>query len=123
MRNNGPVTQREVFMADASVIVSRTDDKGRIQFMNKDFLDISGFTKDELMGQPHNAIRHIDMPPEAFEDMWRDLKAGKPWSGYVKNRCKNGDHYWVQANAMPEYENGQMVGYLSIRNKPDVDFI
>ena len=119
MRNNGPVTQREVFMKDGSCIVSSTDDKGRIQFVNEDFVEISGFTREELIGQPHNLIRHCDMPPEAFEDMWRDLKVGKPWSGYVKNRVKNGDHYWVQANAMPVIENGVTTGYISIRSKPD----
>ncbi len=119
MRNNQPVTQREVYMKDGSCIVSSTDDKGRIQFMNEDFIEISGFTKDELMSQPHNIIRHPDMPPEAFEDLWRDLKAGLPWSGYVKNRTKNGDHYWVLANAMPVVENGRTTGYISIRSKPD----
>ncbi len=119
MRQNGPVTQREVFMKEGSAIVSRTDDKGRIKFVNEDFVEISGFARDELIGQPHNLIRHSDMPPEAFEDMWRDLKAGKPWSGYVKNRVKNGDHYWVEANAMPVIEQGVLAGYISIRNKPD----
>lgn len=119
MRNNGPVTQREVFMKDGSVIVSSTDDKGRILFVNDDFIEISGFTREELIGQPHNLIRHSDMPPEAYEDMWRDLKAGQPWSGYVKNRVKNGDHYWVQANAMPVIENGVLSGFISIRSRPD----
>lgn len=119
MRNNGPVTQHEVVMPEGSMIVSKTDDKGRIQFVNEDFIDISGFVKEELIGQPHNLIRHQDMPPEAFEDMWRDLKAGLPWSGYVKNRVKNGDHYWVHANAMPVVENGRTTGYISIRNKPN----
>lgn len=119
MRNNGPVTNREVFMADGSVIVSKTDEKGKIQFVNRDFVDISGFTREELIGQPHNLIRHSDMPPEAFEDLWRDLKAGKPWSGFVKNRVKNGDHYWVNANAMPVVEGGRVTGYISIRSKPD----
>jgi len=121
MRNNGPVTQREVLMKDGSCIVSSTDDKGKIRFVNEDFVEISGFTREELIGQPHNLIRHCDMPPEAFEDMWRDLKAGKPWSGFVKNRVKNGDHYWVQANAMPVVENGVTTGYISIRSKPDSD--
>lgn len=119
MRNNGPVTQREVFMKEGSAIVSSTDEKGRIQFVNDDFVEISGFTREELIGQPHNLIRHIDMPPEAFEDMWRDLKAGKPWCGFVKNRVKNGDHYWVQANAMPTYEGDRISGYISIRTRPD----
>ncbi len=118
MRDNGPVTQHEVFMADGSVIVSRTDDKGRILFVNQDFVDISGYTREELIGQPHNVIRHRDMPPEAYKDLWDDIQAGKPWSGYVKNRTKNGDHYWVQANAMPVTENGKVTGYISIRSKP-----
>jgi aerotaxis receptor len=118
MRDNGPVTQREVIMGDDSIIVSKTDDKGRIQFVNKDFIDISGFKEEELIGQPHNLIRHSDMPPEAFKDMWNDLSSGKPWSGYVKNRVKNGDHYWVHANAMPVIEGGRVTGFISIRNKP-----
>ena len=121
MRNNGPVTQREVFMKDDSIIVSSTDDKGKIRFVNEDFVEISGFSREELIGQPHNLIRHSDMPPEAFEDMWRDLKSGKPWSGFVKNRIKNGDHYWVQANVMPVVKNGATTGYISIRSKPDVE--
>jgi len=118
MRDNGPVTQREVIMGDDSIIVSKTDDKGRIQFVNKDFIDISGFKEEELIGQPHNLIRHSDMPPEAFKDLWNDLSSGKPWSGYVKNRVKNGDHYWVHANAMPVIEGGRVTGFISIRNKP-----
>ncbi len=123
MRNNQPITNREVFMEDGSIIVSKTDDKGRIEFVNKDFIDISRFEKDELIGQPHNLIRHPDMPAEAFEDMWRDLKAGLPWNGYVKNRVKNGDHYWVNATAMPVMESGRLTGYISIRSKPDAETI
>lgn len=123
MRKNLPITNREVLMEDGSIIVSSTDLKGRIEFMNKDFIDISGFEKEELMGQPHNVIRHPEMPPEAFEDMWRDLKAGTAWTGYVKNRTKNGDHYWVLANAMPKIVNGETVGYISIRKKPDTDMV
>lgn len=119
MRNNQPVTNREVYMKDGSAIVSRTDLNGRILAVNQDFLDIAGYTKEETIGQPHNFIRHPDMPQEAFADMWRDLKDGKAWSGYVKNRTKNGDHYWVQANAMPVSENGQVNGYISVRRKPD----
>lgn len=123
MRNNQPVTGNEILMRDDMLIVSSTDDKGRIKFMNKDFLDIAGFTKEELINQPHNAIRHPDMPPEAFEDLWRDLKANKPWCGYVKNRTKSGDHYWVYANATPVIENGQTTGYISIRTKPARDVV
>ena len=119
MRNNQPITQREVEMTENSVIVSRTDEKGKIAFVNDDFLAIAGFTEAELIGQPHNIIRHPDMPTQAFEDMWRDLKAGQPWSGYVKNRVKNGDHYWVHANVMPLMKDGRHSGYISIRRKPD----
>ncbi|MFW0776884.1 MAG: methyl-accepting chemotaxis protein [Rickettsiales bacterium] len=119
MRENLPVTNKEVMMEEGSVIVSRTDTRGIIQFMNKDFLDIAGFEEDELMKKPHNLIRHPDMPPEAFEDMWKDLKAGLPWSGYVKNRTKSGDHYWVYANAMPVQEKGETTGYISIRSRPN----
>lgn len=117
MRINQPVTTNEVLLKDDTLIVSRTDTGGKIQFVNQDFLAISGFTTEELIGQPHNIVRHPDMPVEAFEDLWRDLKAGKAWTGYVKNRCKNGDYYWVNANATPVVENGRVAGYVSIRRK------
>ncbi|MDP2824829.1 MAG: MCP four helix bundle domain-containing protein, partial [Sulfuritalea sp.] len=117
MRSNLPVTQNEVHLTDATLIVSKTDLQGRITYINKDFLDISGFSESELMGQPHNIVRHPDMPVEAFEDLWRTLKEGRPWTGYVKNRTKNGDYYWVLANATPVWENGQITGYMSVRRK------
>ena len=101
MRTNLPVTQNEYLLRDGLTIVSRTDTKGRITYMNADFLEAAGFEESELMGQPHNVVRHPDMPEEAFADLWRTLKAGRPWSGLVKNRRKNGDHYWVVANATP----------------------
>lgn len=118
MRNNQPVTQNEIMLTADSLIVSKTDLKGQITYVNKDFLDISGFTEDELIGKPHNIVRHPDMPVEAFEDMWRDLKEGRPWTGLVKNRCKNGDYYWVLATATPIRENDQVVGYMSVRRMP-----
>ncbi len=93
MRINTPVTDREVELSVDTMIVSKTDTKGRITYINRDFIDISGFTEAELMGQPHNIVRHPDMPPEAFDDLWKCLKAGRPWIGMVKNRCKNGDYY------------------------------
>ena len=119
MRTNLPVTQNEVSLTDSTLIVSKTDLKGRITYVNRDFLEISGFTEPELIGEPHNLVRHPDMPAEAFDDFWRTLKEGRPWTGYVKNRCKNGDYYWVLANATPIWENGQITGYMSVRRKPD----
>ncbi|MHB1427677.1 MAG: methyl-accepting chemotaxis protein [Rhodocyclaceae bacterium] len=119
MRTNLPVTQNEVKLTDSHLIVSKTDLKGRITYVNHDFLEISGFTEQELIGEPHNIVRHPDMPVEAFDDLWRTLKEGRPWTGYVKNRCKNGDFYWVLANAAPIVENGLVTGYMSVRRKPD----
>ena len=118
MRKNLPVTDNEYVLRDTDSIVSKTDLKGVITYINADFLRISGFTQEELIGTSHNIVRHPDMPPEAFADLWRSLKAGSPWTGLVKNRCKNGDYYWVLANATPIYENGQLAGYMSVRSKP-----
>ncbi len=119
MKLNMPVTGVEQFMRDGEFIVSRTDTKGLITYVNPYFLEISGFNEAELIGTAHNIVRHPDMPPEAFKDLWDTLKAGKPWTGYVKNRTKNGDHYWVLANATPIFESGTITGYLSVRSKPD----
>ena len=117
MRNNLPVTNVEYKLDDDCLIVSKTDPKGRITYYNQAFLDASGFTSEELMGQPHNIVRHPDMPPAAFQNMWDTLRAGRPWCGAVKNRRKNGDYYWVMASASPIWENGQLIGYMSIRSK------
>ena len=100
------------------MLVSTTDLKSRITYANPAFIQASGYTREELLGQPHNMIRHPDMPVEAFRDLWATLEEGLPWSGLVKNRRKNGDHYWVQANVTPVLENGRTVGYLSVRGKP-----
>jgi methyl-accepting chemotaxis protein len=121
MRTNLPVTGKEILLDDKTMIVSKTDLKGRITYVNKDFLDISGFAEQELIGEPHNIVRHPDMPPEAFQDLWDTLQQGRPWVGYVKNRCKNGDHYWVEAHAAPIWEGGQVSGYMSVRRKPARD--
>jgi len=119
MRNNQPVTQTEHKMQPDDILVSRTDLKGHITYANKAFCDIAGFTFDELKGKPHNIVRHPDMPPAAFQDLWDTLKAEKPWTGFVKNRCKNGDYYWVLANVSPEYDaSGHIVSYLSVRTTP-----
>jgi len=114
-----PVTGVERIMRDGEFIVSRTDTRGIITYANPYFYEISGFTEAEIVGAPHNIVRHPDMPAEAFKDLWDTLQAGKPWTGYVKNRCKNGDHYWVVANATPVWENGQVTGFLSVRSKPE----
>jgi PAS domain S-box-containing protein len=121
MRTNLPVTTVEYLISDDTLIASRTDTGGRLTYFNDQFVEASGFTEAELMGQPHNIIRHPDMPPEAFENLWATLKAGKPWTGAVKNRRKNGDFYWVLATASPVRENGQVTGYTSIRTKLPAD--
>lgn len=101
----------------SSAIVSTTDLKGALTYINQDFLDISGFTSDELIGKNHNIVRHPDMPAAAFEDLWATVKSGKPWMGLVKNRCKNGDYYWVDAFVTPLVKNGEITGYESTRVK------
>ena len=118
MRDNGPVTNREVTFSEDTLLVSKTDASGKITFVNYAFLEISGYSYEELTGSPHNLVRHPDMPKEAFEDLWTTIKSGHPWEGIVKNRCKNGDHYWVSANVTPIYEGGQITGYASVRTKP-----
>jgi aerotaxis receptor len=118
MRVNTPVTQNEYIMEDGKTIVSSTDLQGNINYANPYFLEVSGFTEDEVMGAPQNIVRHPDMPVEAFADLWATIKAGMPWTGLVKNRCKNGDYYWVLANVTPVIEQGKQVGYLSVRTKP-----
>src|SRR5690554_1227971 len=118
MRKNLPVTQREVNMRKGARLITTTDLKGVITCCNEEFVEISGFSKAELIGQAHNIIRHPDMPQAVFEGMWRYLKAGKAWMGLVKNRAKNGDHYWVSAYVTPIREKGQVVGYESVRVEP-----
>lgn len=118
MRVNLPVTNVERVLQEGEYIVSKTDLKGNIEYVNRPFMEISGFTEDELISGPHNIVRHPDMPREAFKDLWSTLKSGKPWRGMVKNRCKNGDHYWVEANANPIWEGNRIVGYMSLRSRP-----
>lgn len=111
MRNNQPVTQREYEFPANSTLMSVTDEQSYIQYANSAFIAVSGYEPDEIMGQAHNLVRHPDMPPEAFADMWATLKAGQSWTALVKNRRKNGDHYWVRANAAPVVRNGRLTGY------------
>ena len=119
MRNNQPVTNREVEVLDDQAIVSKTDLNGNITYVNPYFMQVSGFSEAELLGQPQNIVRHPDMPAEAFADLWASLKDGTPWTGVVKNRCKNGDFYWVRANITPIREHGKTIGYMSVRVKAE----
>jgi aerotaxis receptor len=118
MRTNLPITNHEYILSDTKTIVSTTNLKGIITYVNPYFVEVSGFTEQELIGAPHNILRHPDMPAEAFADLWVTIKSGLPWTGMVKNRCKNGDFYWVLANVTPVIENGKPVGYMSVRIKP-----
>lgn len=118
MRNNQPVTNEEVVPPADAVLASRTDTGGRILYANSAFIETSGFTAQELLGQPHNMVRHPDMPKEAFANLWETIKAGRPWEGLVKNRAKNGAFYWVRANVTPVTESGTLTGYLSLRSIP-----
>ncbi len=118
MRINMPVTGKEYSYPDSIKIVSTTDLNGVILHGNQDFIEVSGFNAAELIGQNHHIVRHPDMPPAAFADLWQTLKNGKPWMGIVKNRRKNGDHYWVDAYVTPAIENGAVVGYQSVRQRP-----
>ena len=118
MRNNQPVTHHEYVMDDNATLMSTTDPTSRISYANAAFVEASGYSLDELRHQPHNIVRHPDMPPEAFADMWATLKSGEPWSALVKNRRANGDFYWVRANAVPIMRGGMVKGYMSVRTKP-----
>ncbi|MDD4910778.1 MAG: methyl-accepting chemotaxis protein [Sideroxydans sp.] len=123
MRTNMPVTNTEYIMKDDEVLVSSTDLKGVITFCESHFIAASGYSESELIGQPHNLIRHPDMPVEAFDDMWAHIKSGKTWSGVVKNRRQNGDFYWVLANVTPLHKEGKVVGYMSVRTKPEREVV
>ncbi|WP_200194966.1 methyl-accepting chemotaxis protein [Halorhodospira abdelmalekii] len=119
MRVNEPVTQRRVEVTPDSTILSTTDPAGKITYINEHFVRISGYQRDELLGQPHNLIRHPDMPRTAFYEMWQRLQSGHSWMGLVKNRCKNGDHYWVHAFATPILDaQGRIVEIQSVRQAP-----
>ena len=115
MKNNQPITQREIPFPPDTYLVSRTDLKGIITYANDAFVAISGFTREELIGSSHNIVRHPDMPQAAFADLWATVKQGLPWRGLVKNRCKNGDFYWVEAFVTPIKQDGRITGYQSVR--------
>lgn len=118
LRKNLPVTATEYLLTDGQSLVSKTDTKGRITYVNPGFIEASGFSEAELLGKAHNIVRHPDMPPEAFEDMWKTLQAGQAWTGIVKNRRKNGDFYWVVANVVTIRDGARTIGYMSVRTPP-----
>jgi len=119
MKVNLPVTDTEVKLDESSVIISTTDLKGQTTYVNESFRRISGFNNEELLNKSHNVVRHPDMPEAAFVNLWTTLKADKPWMGVVKNRCKNGDFYWVNAYVMPIKKDGKAYEYQSVRYRPD----
>jgi aerotaxis receptor len=118
MRNNQPVQNIEFPFPAGETLVSTTDLKGRITYCNAAFIAMSGFAKEELLGQPHNIVRHPDMPEEAYRDMWQTIASGLPWSAPVKNRRKDGSYYWVMANVTPLMHGGTPIGYMSVRTQP-----
>ncbi|MEM8142215.1 PAS domain-containing protein, partial [Morganella morganii] len=123
MKNNMPVTQHEYSLNDNAILMSTTDTQSHITYANSAFITASGFEEGQLTGQPHNIIRHPDMPPAAFADMWYTLQQGDSWTGIIKNRCRNGDHYWVRANVTPVWHDKKLTGYISVRTVPTRDEI
>ena len=119
MKINIPTNDVENLFGDEVEIISTTNLKGIIDTANEDFMAISGFDDNEVIGKNHNVVRHPEMPPEAFADLWTTLKANQPWKGMVKNRCKNGNYYWVDAFVSPQFIEGEMTGYQSVRFKPN----
>ncbi|MEI7457613.1 MAG: PAS domain-containing protein [Nitrosomonadales bacterium] len=118
MKINLPVQNIPSPYPKGQVLVSKTDLKGTIIYANDAFIALSGYSKEELVGQNHNLVRHPDMPPEAFEDLWDTVKKGLPWKGVVKNRCKDGRYYWVHAFVVPVFKSGAVAGYMSVRTEP-----
>jgi len=115
--------EKEIVLSKDIMIVSEADEKGIILYANDDFCKIAGFSRDELIGKPHNIVRHKDMPKFAFEDMWQTIKNGKIWKGIVKNKTKDGDYYWVNATAYPSKTSKGIHRYISVRVKPTLEEI
>jgi PAS domain S-box-containing protein len=119
MKGNIIPTGKEILLDESDFIVSKTDTHGRIRYVNREFMRISGFSEAELLGKQHNIIRHPDMPRAIFNKLWETIAAGEECFAYVKNLCKNGDHYWVLANITPDFDRGnKIMGYFSVRRKP-----
>lgn len=117
------VTDTEIPFPEGKLIVSRTDTKGIITHINQAFVDMSGFTEAELIGQPQCILRHPDMPPAAYQSLWETVQSGKKWQGYVKNLRKDGAYYWVYAVVIPNVRDGKIIGYSSVRRKPSPEKI
>jgi len=119
MRTNLPITDREEVYSDNDLLISKTDIQGKITYCNEIFLRIAGYAEHEMLGQPHNMVRHPNMPAAAFQDLWDTVRAGKEWNGFVKNRCKDGGYYWVNATVTPDIDSstGKTIGYMSARRK------
>ncbi|CAO1662031.1 Chemotaxis protein [Halomonas sp. NYA30] len=123
MRNNQPVSQREYVLSEETVLISRSDLKGNVTYANPTFVEVSGYSREELIGAPHNLLRHPDMPEAAYADFWKTIQAGETWQGVVKNRRKNGDHYWVHATVAPLRDGERIAGYTSVRRKASANAV
>ena len=111
-------TEIEMPYPDGKLIVSTTDPSGIITHVNQSFVEMSGYTEDELINTPHSILRHPDMPPAAFKDLWDTIQKGNKWQGFVKNLRKDGGYYWVKATVIPNVRDGKVMGYTSVRRKP-----
>ena len=118
-----PLTGREVKIKDGTIVVSKTDLKGYITYVNDEFVKLSGFSREELIGKNHNFNRHPDVPKKVFENLWRTIQSGRPWTHIVKSRVRNGDHLWFRANITPITRNGKVIEYMSVRTKPSEEEI
>lgn len=117
--HDGLTSEGEYLLTDNDTLISQTFPNSTIKHVNRAFVRASGFTLQELVGKPHNIVRHPDMPSAVFADMWRTIKDSRPWLGYVKNRRRDGGFYWVHATVTPFYNDGHLAGFKSVRVKPD----
>lgn len=115
-----PIPVNEEVLFDGRSLISETDTKGIITYVNRKFTEMTGYTAAEAVGQPHSILRHPDMPKVGFEQMWKVIESGKIWEGYVKNLRKDGKFYWVVVHIVPKFdEEGKIVGYIASRKMPD----